>query len=171
MTCTQNIEINVGGSTHIPKNLTAYKHRASTTMMLMHHFQWWKEQLFFPFIWFFSYPAGGFYFIIHLNPLCFAVQGSNGETMVTNNLLCFNEKYVSWWETKPGINAEGTLNNGPWAGTCPKLCCSFCSLPSVPVPVWLRKILFDLKKKKTPKNHPEEMYNSIIGHLHFYSEP
>lgn len=48
-----------------------------------------------------------------LNLLCFAVELSNGETMVTNNLFRFNEKYVSWWETKPGINTEGTLNNGP----------------------------------------------------------
>ncbi len=48
-----------------------------------------------------------------LNPLCFAVKLSDGETMVTNNLFCFNEKYVSWWETKPGINTEGTLNNEP----------------------------------------------------------
>ena len=63
--------------------------------------------------YFFLYPEGGFYSPPALNLLCFAVKLSNGETMVTNNLFCFNEKYVSWWETKPGINTEGTLNNGP----------------------------------------------------------
>lgn len=90
-----------------------------------------------------------FYFpSLLLNPLCFAVKLSIGETMVTNNLFCFNEKYVSWWETKPGINTEGTLNNGPWAGVCPKLCCSFFSpLPSIPVPVWLCKIILNFLKK------------------------
>lgn len=35
--------------------------------------------------------------------------------MVTNNLLCFNEKYVSWWETKPGINTEGAHKQ--WASS------------------------------------------------------
>lgn len=47
-----------------------------------------------------------------LNLLCFAVKLSDDETMVANNLFCFNEKYVSWWETKLGINTERTLNNG-----------------------------------------------------------
>lgn len=78
--------------------------------------------------------------------MCFAVKLSNGETMETNNLFCFNGKYVSWWETKPGINIQGTLNNGPLAGMCTKRCCSFSTLPSIPVPVWLCKIAF-LKKQ------------------------
>lgn len=90
--------------------------------------------LLFYFISFFLYPVGGFYFFTHLNLLCCSVNLSNGETMVTNNLLCFNEKYVSWWETKPGINTEGTLNNGPLAGVCPKLCCSFLLTAIHPCP-------------------------------------
>lgn len=91
-----------------------------------------------------------FFFLIfpHLSLLCFAVKLSNGETMETNNLFCFNGKYVSWWETKPGINIQGTLNNGPLAGMCPKRCCSFSTLPSIPVPVWLCKIAFRFLKKQ-----------------------
>lgn len=65
------------------------------------------------FYFFFSVQKEAFIPPPPLNLLCFAVKLSNGETMVTNNLFCFNEKYVSWWETKPGINTEGTLNNGP----------------------------------------------------------
>lgn len=103
--------------------------------------------LLFYFSSFFIYPVRGFYFFTRLNLLCCSVNPSNGETMVTNNLLCFNEKYVSWWETKPRINTEGTLNNGPLAGVCPKL--FFCSLPSIPVPVWLWKIVFHFLRKHT----------------------
>lgn len=124
---------------------------------------------------------------LRLNPLCSAVQISIGETMVTNNLLCFNEKYVSWWETKPGINTEGTLNNGPRAGVCPKLCCSFLLTAIHPRP-WVTVSTISIKKRKKNQSIrwlrsqnmyqsdslsdslPKQMYNTV-GKLHRHSQP